>query len=157
MKIERRAADHLEHVGGRGLLLQRFAQSIEQPRILNRDDGLGGEAGDQLDLGAIEPTYLFAVDSDGADHLVAVEHRHRENSPSLCELSGGDQRRIAIKVGLFERDVGKLDRPLRFHHSGQRAVGMVGPNQRFAAPMFRKSPRHAVHCNGAIIIPLTKP
>src|SRR6516164_2235750 len=39
-QIECRAADDLEHVGGGGLLLQRFAQLVEQPRILDRDDGL---------------------------------------------------------------------------------------------------------------------
>ena len=44
LQIERRAADDLEHVGGRGLLLQRFgeivgalAQFVEQPRVLDGD------------------------------------------------------------------------------------------------------------------------
>ena len=43
-KIESRAADDLEHVGGGGLLLQRFPQLVEQPRVLDGDDGLRGEA-----------------------------------------------------------------------------------------------------------------
>ena len=45
-----RTADDLEHLGGRGLLLQRFAQIVgalaqllEQPRVLDGDDGLGGK------------------------------------------------------------------------------------------------------------------
>ena len=50
LQIKRRAADDLEHVGGGGLLLQRFAQLVEQPRILDGDDGLGGECSDQFDL-----------------------------------------------------------------------------------------------------------
>ena len=50
LQIEGRAADDLEHVGGGGLLLQRFAQLVEQPRVLDSDDGLGGEVLDQLDL-----------------------------------------------------------------------------------------------------------
>ena len=50
LQIESRAADDLEHVGGRGLLLQRFAQLVEQPRVLDGDDGLLGEVCDQLDL-----------------------------------------------------------------------------------------------------------
>src|SRR5262249_51411318 len=44
LQIEGRAADHLEHVSGGGLLLQRLAQFartrlrlIEQSRVLNRD------------------------------------------------------------------------------------------------------------------------
>ena len=47
LQIESRAADHLEHVGGGGLLLQQFdsrvAQLVEQPRVLDGDDGLVGE------------------------------------------------------------------------------------------------------------------
>ena len=40
LQIERRAADDLEHVGGGGLLLQGFAQLVEQARVLDGDDGL---------------------------------------------------------------------------------------------------------------------
>ena len=50
LQIERRTADDLEHVGGGRLLLKRFAQFVEQPRVLDGDDGLGGEARDQRDL-----------------------------------------------------------------------------------------------------------
>ena len=47
----------LQHLGGRGLLLQRFgqivgalAQLVDQPRVLDRDDGLGGEGLEQREL-----------------------------------------------------------------------------------------------------------
>src|SRR5262245_15675220 len=50
LEIESGAADDLEHVGGRGLLLQRFAQLVQQPRVLDRDRRLVGECLDQLDL-----------------------------------------------------------------------------------------------------------
>ena len=50
LQVEGRAADDLEHVGGRGLLLKRFAQFVEQPRVLDGDDGLIGEVSDQRDL-----------------------------------------------------------------------------------------------------------
>ena len=43
LQVESRAADDLEHVGGRGLLLQRLAQLVEQAGVLDGDDGLGGE------------------------------------------------------------------------------------------------------------------
>ena len=50
LQIERRAADDLEHVGGGGLLLQRFGQIVgallhlvEQPHVLDRDHRLVGE------------------------------------------------------------------------------------------------------------------
>ena len=44
LQVERRAADDLEHIGGGGLLLQRFAQLVEQARVLDGDHCLGGEA-----------------------------------------------------------------------------------------------------------------
>ena len=43
LQIEGRAADHLEHVGGGGLLLQRFAQLVEQAGVLDSDDGLAAK------------------------------------------------------------------------------------------------------------------
>src|SRR5215475_3561377 len=43
LQIERRPTDDLKHVGSSSLLLQRFAQLIEQPRVLDGDDGLSGE------------------------------------------------------------------------------------------------------------------
>jgi hypothetical protein len=43
LQIERRAANDLQHISGRGLLLQRLAQFVEQPRVLNSDHGLISE------------------------------------------------------------------------------------------------------------------
>ena len=57
LQIERRAADDLQHVGGRGLLLQRLREIararlhlVEQPHVLDRDHGLVGEGLDEFDL-----------------------------------------------------------------------------------------------------------
>ena len=51
LQIEGRATDDLEHVGGGGLLLRAdCAQFVEQPRVLDGDDGLVGEVLQQLDL-----------------------------------------------------------------------------------------------------------
>ena len=43
LQIEGRSANDLEHVGGGGLLLQQFAQLVEQPRVLDGDDGLAAK------------------------------------------------------------------------------------------------------------------
>src|SRR5215471_18562764 len=57
LQIECRTADDLEHVGRRGLPLQRFAevgralaQFVEQPRVLDGDDGLSSEVRKHCDL-----------------------------------------------------------------------------------------------------------
>ena len=62
----------LQHLGGRGLLLQRLPQLIEQPRVLDGDDGLRGEVLDQLDLLVGERPHLLAVDGDDADQLISL-------------------------------------------------------------------------------------
>ena len=61
--------DDLQHLRGRRLLLQRFgeivgalAQLVEQPRVLDGDDGLGGKVRDQLDLLVGERPHLLTVD-----------------------------------------------------------------------------------------------
>ena len=40
LEVEGRAADDFQHIGGRGLLLERLAQLVEQAGVLDRDDGL---------------------------------------------------------------------------------------------------------------------
>ena len=82
LEIGGELADDAKHVGGRGLLLQRLAevvgalaQFVEQPRVLDGDDGLGGEVRDQLDLLVGEGTDFLAIDSDDADQFVLLQHR----------------------------------------------------------------------------------
>ena len=48
-------------------LIGALAQLIEQPRVLDGDDGLRGEVRDQLDLLVGERPHLLAVDGDRAD------------------------------------------------------------------------------------------
>src|SRR5262245_18570936 len=90
LQIERRAADHLEHVGGGGLLLQRFAQLVEQAGALDGDDGLGGEVLDQLDMLVREWQHLLAVDNDDADELSLLEHWDGQVGPRAKKLDSLD-------------------------------------------------------------------
>ena len=74
-------ADDLEHLGGRGLLLQQISpQLVEQAGVLDGDDGLGGEVRDQLDLLVGKGPHLLAINGDSADQLAFLEHRHDEQS-----------------------------------------------------------------------------
>ena|SRR6266480_3921107 len=70
LKIERRAADNLQHVGGRSLLPQGFAEfatarlhRVEQAHILNSDHRLVGERFQQLDMAGGKRTDFIAGDS----------------------------------------------------------------------------------------------
>ena len=49
-EIAGRGVDDLQHLGGRGLLLQCLARLGDQPRVLHRDDRLRGEVLQQGDL-----------------------------------------------------------------------------------------------------------
>ncbi len=50
LEIERGTAYNFEDVGGRSLLLQGFAQLVQQPGVLDGDDRLARKAPDELDL-----------------------------------------------------------------------------------------------------------
>src|SRR5262249_48907857 len=80
-EVEGRAADDLEHVGRSSLLLQRFAQLVEQARVLDRDDGLVGEVLDQLDLLVSERAHLLAIDIDATNQVVVLEHGNAQYGP----------------------------------------------------------------------------
>ena len=73
MHVESRAADDLQHVGGRGLLLQRLLRLVDLSCILDRDHRLVGEGLQQLDLLRRELARLFARDDNDADGL-AIAH-----------------------------------------------------------------------------------
>src|SRR6516225_787586 len=108
LQIERRAADDLEDIGGCGLLLKRFTQLVEQARVLDGDDSLGGEVLDQLNLLVGERLNLLVIDVDGANQAALLEHWNRQQSSITAELNGGAQQRIALDVSLLPRNVGDL-------------------------------------------------
>ena len=62
-KLAGRTADDLQHFRGCRLLLQRFAQLVQQPGVLNGDDRLLGEVLNQLDLLVGERPNLLAKDA----------------------------------------------------------------------------------------------
>ena len=98
LQIEGRAADDLEHIGGGGLLLQGFAQLIEQPRILDGNDSLRREVCHQLDLLVSERPNLLPIDNDGANQFAFLEHRHAEDRPNPTKFDRCDDDRIAFDI-----------------------------------------------------------
>ena len=65
-EVAGRGVDDLQHLGGRGLLLQRLARLGHQPRVLHRDDRLRREILQQRDLLVGERPDFPAVDRDDA-------------------------------------------------------------------------------------------
>ena len=107
-QFPRRAGDDLQHLGGRGLLLQQITQLVEQPRVLNGDDGLRGEVGDQLDLLVGKRANLLSENDECTDELVVFEHRHAQ-SAALASLNGRDKYRIALEVSAVARGIRYVD------------------------------------------------
>ena len=87
LQLAGRGADNLEHVGGGGLLLQRFAQLAEQPRVLDGDDGLSGEVLHQLDLLVGERTHLLAVNDKCANEFVFPKHWDNQCSSHSSQIN----------------------------------------------------------------------
>ena len=52
-----------------GEIVGALAQLVEQPRVLDGDDGLRGEVLHQLDLLVGERPHLLAIDDDSADQV----------------------------------------------------------------------------------------
>ena len=93
LKIAGRAADDLEHLRRRRLLLQRFGKlaralllRLEQPRVLDRDHRLVGEGLDQLDLLLSERPYGSAMQDEHANRNPLSQKRHAEDCAKVAEL-----------------------------------------------------------------------
>ena len=91
LQIECRAADHLEHIGGGGLLLQRLAKLVEQPRVLDGNDRLVREARDQLNLLVGEWPDFPAEDCNDANRssLLNIGTATIERTPATSATATG--------------------------------------------------------------------
>src|SRR5262245_29927599 len=99
VEVKSGSADDLEHVGGGGLLLECFTQFVEQPGVLDGDDGLSGEVLDQLDLLVGERMNLLVVDGDDTDQRVFLEHRNRKYCAIAAKISPSHYKRIPLAIG----------------------------------------------------------
>src|SRR5262249_29987856 len=79
LQLARRTTDYLQHLRCRRLLLERLPQLIEQPRILDGDHGLGGEAGNQGDLLFSERLNTRPPNYNDANDLIFPQHRYGED------------------------------------------------------------------------------
>ena len=150
LQVEGRAADDLKYIGGGGLLLQRFTQLIQQPRILDGDDGLRRKTLHQLDLFISEGLHLGAIYDDGADELIVLEHWDCELGAGTAELNNswfGESSRN-IDVFRFCEDIGDMGRFFRAQNSANTRF-RTRADERIAFPFFRQGRRYAEPRAGA--------
>ena len=92
LQVEGRTADDLQHICGGGLLLQRFAQLVEQTGVLDSDDGLRGEVLDQLDLLFGECKYLLTIDRNCTNEVELSDQRHHQEGTGAARIHQGFER-----------------------------------------------------------------
>jgi hypothetical protein len=126
---------------GSGLLLQGFAQLVEQARVLDGDDCLVGEILYQLDLLVGKGANLLAIDGDRADKLVLLEHRHADERARARKLSDR-----GTSEGLFRSDVGNVDHPLCFKEPAQGRCTDLNFRIASQSQVFERT-RSAMHRN----------
>ena len=88
----------------RSLVRWRF---VKQPRVLDGNDGLGGEILHQLDLLVGEGPHLLPINDDDANELVFLQHRDGHKCPRASRM---------LRSGLsgLERHVGDVSALLGF-------------------------------------------
>src|ERR1700730_3810405 len=121
LQITGRGADDLEHVGGGGLLLQGFAQLVEQAGVLDRNHRLVGKTPYQLNLLVGERPHLLPVDDESADDVLVLEQRNTNNGTCAAMLGGW-------ALLCTDLDIGELDHGLfPDHTSGHDVAAVVWP------------------------------
>ena len=117
LDVLRRPADHLEHLGGGGLLLERGFGLAEQACVLHGDDGLVGEALDQRDLLERERPRGRSPRRDHPDRPAIADERDGQEGAKATEPF-----RVRVRVGRIGVHVGNVHgAPLREGASGRRA------------------------------------
>ncbi len=106
------ARDHAQHLGGRGLLLQRLGElarsrllGLEQPHVLDRDHRLVGEGRDQLDLLVGERPHRGPRQRDYPNRFSFTQKRHAEKSAVAAAglVFGGNVFRICQDIQNMNR------------------------------------------------------
>ena len=131
-----------------GKIISALAQLVEQPRVLDGDDGLYGKVLDQLDLLVGEWANLLSRDRECADQLVLSKQRHnqeRPGAPFVDERNKWCKAALVSRLGPSIRDVNIL------FCRGEPAQRIIRDwlNQLDASSLFGKSVRKVVHCDGA--------
>ena len=139
-KITGRRTDDAQHVRRRCLLLQRFAQFVQQPRILDGDDGLGGEVSEQLDLLVGERANFSSVDANAAYRHLVLQHWSGHQGTEADLIGTEYQHRIAFAIAPFLADIENMDY-LSSPHCASRGGVRSGPAH--ALHEFRKGQRYS--------------
>src|SRR3990167_379229 len=109
LDIRRRAGDDAQNFTGRGLLLQRFLQLLEQPDVLDGDHGLIGKGFKEFDLRWSEGTHFDAACVQRANQFPLLTKG--SGQPAAPGASADDLEIVPLA------DVGNVERAMLAHPS----------------------------------------
>ena len=128
LRVRLRPGDDPEHLGRRGLLLERHGQVpvarlqfLEQADVLDGDDGLGGEGLEQLHLIVREGGDVRPRHGDRPDRVAFAEHRHGQDAPD----THGRHQTMKLVLGILTR-VGDIHRVPRQDRARGRTAATRG-------------------------------
>ena len=110
VKFAGKRTDDLQHFRGGCLLLQclrevgcalgkvsgSLAQFVEQPRILDGDDRLGGEVLTNAICLSVKGRTSWRYRENAPISSVLLQHRHDQKGPYTAEFDGADKCRVAV-------------------------------------------------------------
>ena len=125
-------------------LLVQSVEFLEQPRVLDGDDGLRSEVCEQFNLFVGEGTDLLAINGDRANQFVLLEHWYGKNGPGAGDFDHGTDRWVTFDVCLFRSEVGDV---LQLLSSGdaKKQVLRARMDDRFTRTFLSILGRRAMH------------
>src|SRR5262245_50485610 len=97
------------------LLVQRV-EIIDQPRVLDGDDGLGGEISEQIDLLFAEGAHFLAINAERTNQLTLLQHRDSQHRAGTGKVSKTDHNAIAVKISLTGSNILNVYKLFGFYH-----------------------------------------
>jgi protein gp37 len=99
-----------------------LTQFVEQPRVLDGDDRLGGEAREQRDLLLVKESDFWTVDCDNANRLIVLEHWDGNNGANAPKLNSIDRSGMTLAIRIRGGKIGYLHGPLSFQSALKRSA-----------------------------------
>src|SRR5262245_21979604 len=116
-------------------------------RVLDGDDGLGGEVREQGNLLVRERLHLLAINTDSANYRVLLEHWHNQHRSRAGKFNDGCVAVLCREIGDFHGALG-LDDPTN--------RGLSDGYNRVESMLLQELRRRSMDTNAAKIVPLDK-
>src|SRR5262249_24164416 len=108
---------------------------VKEPHVLDRDQRLVGESGDELDLPVRERLDVIALETDDGDHYVVAQQRNPEHGALPADLLGLQHVVLGIsqptrQVNRFSLNRGSADQRAtsRCYRMLKKVFDIVGPD-----------------------------